>query len=925
MITIIINDKLREVVRLLVALLVALHASLFTSSAKGFYGYTNERPLTIVCDWDFRPFEFVDNNGQPSGYNVEVLDLLLNRLEIPHRFVMLEWDEAVRVFKIREADLINALAFEYRMRPYVMTQKYVNYYQLSAIRKATTPKLPKLQQLDERTTIGLRKGDYAAMEIEAMDTIPFKLRYLPPREGLLGVSTGACTYYIWGEEPMKQKIKELALTGFVFDSTELPDGELRLIGYDKDLIDIIDDEFTRMEQEGDLQKVQDKWFHPERLQEDASPLTVAIFTVLGVLLLVVLLLGALIHLRVKAAVSRNTELKNMMEQALHMGDYYVLEYDIQTGMVRNAYGNLLPPEGMSREELISHIEPTERDDFQERLNLVVRGESDEQSFRKRYNRGTDENPDWGEYDGTVILERENGEPRYIFHAFKDITRQVQEEAHNKEMAALYMKVFQTNLSAMSFYGSDGRLIDFNQKMYDLCQMNDGTEHYFREGNLFDDPFMQAYAEQGKRDVYHCCGRMYYPELGIDKYIESRVQPVFNDEGQFVYHVVTVRDVTAERDMYMRQRAHDRQLEATNQRITMYEQQLRYLLEESKMWVWYFDLQELHITFQRTLRHAEIEVGFEDYKASLAEESRQALLQKMKQNAEKRLPFHAVYEMLHTPLSDSHAWHSVSGIPLHEADGSVRRYFGIVRDITDLLAAQERLRQETARAQDSGRMKAAFLANMTHEIRTPLNAIVGFSDLLQVIEEPEERQEFIRIIRNNCDMLLRLINDILEASNMSQTLAIHPEEINLPTVFDDICQTLAQRVQEPGVEFLKDNPADNYTAVLDKGRLQQMLTNFVTNAVKYTHKGHIKVGWHEEAGGLYFYCEDTGAGIPKDKQASVFERFVKLNDFVQGTGLGLSICKAIIDRCNGQIGVTSEGEGQGSTFWFWIPRELEVTE
>jgi signal transduction histidine kinase len=228
------------------------------------------------------------------------------------------------------------------------------------------------------------------------------------------------------------------------------------------------------------------------------------------------------------------------------------------------------------------------------------------------------------------------------------------------------------------------------------------------------------------------------------------------------------------------------------------------------------------------------------------------------------------------------------------------------------------------------MKSAFLANMTHEIRTPLNAIVGFSDLLPMVDTHEERMEFIRIIRNNCDMLMRLINDILEASNMGQALAIKPEEVDFATVFDDICQTLAQRVQEPGVEFIKDNPYSHYVTTLDKGRIQQILTNFTTNAVKYTHEGHIKVGYRYErrltldeqgeADGLLFYCEDTGAGIPKEKQASVFERFVKLNDFVQGTGLGLSICQAITDRCNGHIGVTSEGEGHGSTFWMWIPCE-----
>jgi signal transduction histidine kinase len=107
-------------------------------------------------------------------------------------------------------------------------------------------------------------------------------------------------------------------------------------------------------------------------------------------------------------------------------------------------------------------------------------------------------------------------------------------------------------------------------------------------------------------------------------------------------------------------------------------------------------------------------------------------------------------------------------------------------------------------------------------------------------------------------------------------------------------------------------------------MQQVITNFVTNAIKYTHQGHIRVGYKEEKRegneGLYIYCEDTGAGIPKEKQASVFDRFVKLNEFVQGTGLGLSICKTIAQRCGGAIGVDSEGEGKGSTFWLWIPCE-----
>ena len=216
--------------------------------------------------------------------------------------------------------------------------------------------------------------------------------------------------------------------------------------------------------------------------------------------------------------------------------------------------------------------------------------------------------------------------------------------------------------------------------------------------------------------------------------------------------------------------------------------------------------------------------------------------------------------------------------------------------------------------------------MTHEIRTPLNAIVGFTDLLQAIDSPDDKREMIRVIHNNCDMLLRLVNDILVLSSAdANAMEIIPENIDFAADFDLSCVSLAERVQEPTVEFIKDNPYETLRTRLDNSRINQVITNFVTNAVKYTHQGYIRVGIHLEERdgkeGIYCYCEDTGSGIPKDKQGPIFERFVKLNDYIQGTGLGLSICKAIVEKCGGEIGVDSE-VGKGSTFWFWIPANIE---
>ena len=455
------------------------------------------------------------------------------------------------------------------------------------------------------------------------------------------------------------------------------------------------------------------------------------------------------------------------------------------------------------------------------------------------------------------------------------------------------------------------------------------EAYFRSVNLFDVPMVKGIISPNQTDYVHMCQHMYYPEIGIDKHIEIRLLPILDESGELRFFVVTARDVTAEREMYLELCKHEAEIHSTNEEISRYESQLYYLLENSQMFIWSYSPENNLITISRSAHKNEYQVSPEQFFEGIdgdPQENRNDIMNHMKEGK----TYNAILHFNYTHLEKHPVWYSISGVPTFDNEGHLTSYFGFSRNITKLMDIQQQLKEETARAEDSGKMKSAFLANMTHEIRTPLNAIVGFSDLLPVVETAEERMEFIRIIRNNCDMLMRLINDILEASNIGQALAIQPVECDMSKVFDDICQSLAQRVQEPGVSFVKDNPYATCITTLDKGRIQQVLTNFVTNAVKYTHEGYIKVGYHwdrripkdgtEACDGLVFYCLDTGAGIPKEKQASVFERFVKLNDFVQGTGLGLSICQAIADRCNGYIGVTSEGEGHGSSFWMWIPCE-----
>lgn len=914
------QHKVTIVVKVLL-ILFTVHYALFplSVSAKETFGYTEEKPLVIVCDWDFQPFEFLNNDGQPDGFNVDVLNLILNHLNVPHKFVMQEWYLATEMFEKREADLIHALYTYYKDEPYQPTKKYINYYNVKVARRLDMPPLNTLRSLGGNDTLMLKNNDYAALRINEMVDRPFFVEYHSPKDALTGIRSGRYKYFIWGEVPLASKMKELSLDSIALDEIDIPAGELRIIGYNKELVDIIDDEYTRLEQNGELDVIRDKWFHPERVHNDTSPLALVIIVGLLVAGVVIFLLSRLITLRVNTAVRHSADINNMMTTALKMGDYYVVENDLKTGIFRNVYGNLLPEGESTEKDFVSHIAPEQREAVGQYAQSLKDGSSTQFSMQKRWNVGTPEAPQWRIFESITTVENEDGQPRYLLSAMKDITREMEEERENQILWNKYMQLFDTNLVAMSFYDKDGYLIDLNQKMHEVCENSEEVERYFRSVRLFDVPVLKNDFIPTSTDSFHTCQHMRLADLNVDKYVEIRIRPVTNDAGNLVYYVFTSRDITAERTMYLEQRRHSVELNKTNASIHQYEEQLHYLLEQSDMFIWHYDPKTEVIHYTRTPHEKGYAETLDEFFAGVDADEREKAISAAKECVAKGHDFKAIQRYNYTPLESHPVWYSISGVPTYDAQGNLIEYFGVSRNISDLMEAQQKLKEETARAEDSGRLKAAFLANMTHEIRTPLNAIVGFSDILQMVDTLDERMEFIRIIRNNCDMLLRLINDILEASSMGQALAIEPVACDFSQVFDDICQTLEQRVAEAGIPFIKDNPYDTFPAVLDKGRIQQVLTNFTTNAVKYTKTGHIKVGYRSENGGIYFYCEDTGAGIPKEKQAAVFERFVKLNDFVQGTGLGLSICKSIAERCNGRIGVDSEGEGHGSTFWFWIPQ------
>lgn len=256
-------------------------------------------------------------------------------------------------------------------------------------------------------------------------------------------------------------------------------------------------------------------------------------------------------------------------------------------------------------------------------------------------------------------------------------------------------------------------------------------------------------------------------------------------------------------------------------------------------------------------------------------------------------------------------------PVFQENGSPDGIVIRVDDITD----REKMIEDLKHAIESDKLKSAFLANMSHEIRTPLNAIIGFSEILMTTTDEEEKQEFIRIINNNNELLLKLINDILDLSKIEAgAIELKYEEFDLSSYFEGMATSMKHRVTKPEIQLIAVNPYPSCVVKLDKNRVAQILTNYVTNAIKYTKEGYIEMGYEQVERGIRFYVKDSGIGIPDEKKLKVFMRFEKLDEFAQGTGLGLSICKAIAESMGGKVGFESK-YGEGSLFWTWLPCEI----
>ena len=573
--------------------------------------------------------------------------------------------------------------------------------------------------------------------------------------------------------------------------------------------------------------------------------------------------------------------------------------------------------GLPLESYIGSLASEKHPDYLQKLNFLEEI-LDSNSYREK-----DEYfPRTERYTHWVIYSPGKDE---IVGLFLDSTGSVQANRALDRSEKLFQNIFANIPAGVEIYDKDGYLIDLNNKDLEIFGVVNKSDVI--GVNFFENPNVPQGIRDRVRNEDLVDFRLNYSFEQAEGYYEtnrsnaielySKVSKLYDNEGNFSGYILISIDNTERIDAMNRIRDFENFFLMISDYAKVGYAKLNLLNRKGyAIKQWYKNLGEEEDTLLDevvgvyTRMHPEDRKRFLDFYDEVRDGKRR----------------HFQGEMRIRRPGTKNEWNWVSSnvmVTNYKPEENEIEIIGINYDITELKETEAELIQARDKAEMMDRLKSAFLANMSHEIRTPLNAIVGFSDLLVETEELSERQEYIKIVRENNDLLLQLISDILDLSKIEAgTFEFTSGDVDVNLLCEDIVRSMGMKAKGE-VELVLDNHLPVCHVISDRNRIHQVISNFVNNAMKFTSEGSIHVGYKLKDGELEFYVEDTGIGIEKEQLPHIFERFVKLNSFVHGTGLGLSICQSIVEQLGGRIGVDSE-KGKGSRFWFTIPGVI-VTE
>ena len=919
----------------ILALLVACHLSLGITHAQqnkdSIVVYNDKRPLIYEDAWDLWPYVFLNENGEPDGYNIDLLKMIFKELDIPYEIRLRPTLEAQKDLKEHKSDLMLRMDADFARHNSSYGRTIVQIFTHSLVK-------PKGQAVNARNGKELSRypvivhnksfSHYKLMENGwAKEIIP----YDDMKEAIQNVSTENNGIILWNSMSLKWLMTKYHTDNLEIIPFDFPYGEYKFFANDQHLLNQLDSVYSILRSNDRLTAIQNKWFYPER-QETGIPSwiwdMVKFFTILAVGILVYYTFFKIRERKMTQKINKENQrlslimkTSNVMFCTYNVSSQYFTVMD-SSGHAERSYSLL---------EYSHRFDPNDFTNLTDGLRNVIGGKSETVTIQlKEYGNNL---IDSNNYTVTLsVLRRDKHKrPSIIIILKTDTTQDRMRQALIKESMLRYQSLFNSALVDMVYYDADGYISDMNTKALSLIGV-DNEEIRRRKISLRDvlgmkdldiDKFEYFYATQLYKSPND--NRALNKILGKDKlYYELQVMPIYDKFGSRIGFFGTGRNVTESANSYRKLKENSKKLQIVKDNVSTYVHNIDYVLSVGGISLVNYRLDTHTLTVYSEIGHEKYSLtqtralAFVD---SSSEKQALRVLNKMDnrqtgsiivdvktciRRRKDRLPLHLQFNFVPTIV-----------------DGEITEYFGLIRDISEIKAVEEKLAEESVRAQEVETVKNAFLHNMSHEIRTPLNTVVGFSELFEMEHSPEDEAVFINEIKENSASLLKLINDILFLSRLDAgMITLSPQPVDFASIFAGRCSSVWDNHKQPGVEYIVQSPYNQLVVEIDEPNVSMIINKIITNAIQHTKSGSVLARYEYIADRLLVSVEDTGSGIKKENLENIFGRFVTGAN--NGAGLGLSICHELVHYMGGTIELTST-EGKGTTVWFSIPCKLVEME
>lgn len=890
--------------------------------------FTEEHPLVYEDSWDLWPYAYLNDNGDPVGYNIDLLKLIFKRLGIPYQIKLRPTSLALNDLKAGRADVMCGMDAHFHNDYAQYGKSVIQIFTHSVLHRKSEPVTVKNVEDLAHQKVLVHDGSFSHHLMIRHGWGNNAVPYNDMQQAVHLLHNEPGHQIVWNTLSLKFLIRKFRYEELELTPVNIQHGEYKFMSNNPRLLHQMDSVYSILNAEGSLQPIQNKWFYPEKKDTGIPSWIWMVIAALLLFTLVSLLFYAGYRRKerrmTKTLRSSNRRLALILKTShvriwvYHVAAMTITEFD-ENGRQK---GELLTPNYFFYSLL--------KDDFdriQQALADISMKNVDELTLDVQAKEGTQGALRSLTIALSVLRRDKNGKPIDIIGTTSDVTEEKLRQRQTKDAMLRYKMVFNNSMVDIVAYNGDGVIIDMNEKA--RRAFPNGLDSILEAKISLPDVLGCDLEDIEQMEYTYVTQLLRWPgdERALSRLLkrekmnyELQMLPLRDAAGRLQSVFGTGRNVTELADSYRSLQKNIAQLQQANENLSKYIRNIDYVMKNGGVRMVIYSLDTHTMTIFSEVGKPQLTLTSTRALTLVSDESKRVALQGFR-NMDSRTRS-TVEASVKTVLRHRDAERSfplcfyLSLVPTYDASGQVNGYFGMCRDQSELKATEERLAVEAERAKEVEAVKNAFLRNMSYQIRTPLNSVVGFAELFEMEHEQADEPLFVKEINDNASLLLELINDILFLSRLdAQMIDIKKETVNFSELFESRCQTAFFHHQNPDVKFVVDSSYERLMVDVDMQNIGIIIDQILANAAEHTETGQVRASYDYTGEDLIMTFQDTGCGMSAEQQEHIFERFATTGS--RGTGLGLNICLELARQMGGKVKVHSE-QGKGTIVWVTIP-------